>query len=225
MNKTKKINQLAIEAQKDTKALKEAGLSLNDEANYTEAMWFLLMEFDGTIRALEDKHGLKFNRTKNDNGSTAYERRLRKRLMECTLTYDGVRDFAGLVRRAFDRTTREFYKKYRGYARNERSYDDITSNESPDGDSQRLGYQIADENEDIEKRFETSEIIKALFEKYGHDEKRRYIMLRYIDEKDIETTALAREMMEKFGGAGFNGYRQFITRFRADMRSFIENCA
>ena len=216
MTKSKKINALAIAAQADTKALKAAGTNLHEE-NYTEAMWYLMMEFDGIIRSLQDQHGPNFNKTKDENGSTAFERRLRKRLMECTLTYDGVRDFEALVRRASERTTRDFYKRRTSYAKKEASYDELTAWSEGEGESKSV-VQFTDEKAFIEEQIEKSEVVAALFEKFGTDEKRRKLLLRFMDEKDISISDLARELSGQSDGTAFNTMRTFISRFLKDIR-------
>jgi len=223
MTKTKRINELAKLTKQDTTALKAEGISLHEE-NYTTNMWYLSMEFDAIIRKLDDRHGAYFNKTSYQNGSTAFERRLRKRLMECTLTYDGVRDFEALVRRTFERTTREFYKRRTSYAKDEKSYDELTSfgaGGSLDGDVKAVHQFSTDD--DIELEFEHSEIVRALFDRFGTDEKRRYVMERFIDEKNLSISNLAREIAKEEKGTAFNSARTFITRFIKDMRSFIED--
>jgi hypothetical protein len=224
MNKTKRINQLAIEAGKDAKRLKEQGLSLHEE-NYTEPMWLLSYEFDGIIRRLDEKHGVYFNKTKYENGSSAYERRLRKRLIECTLTYDGVRDFEAMVRRAFERTTREFYKRRTSYAKDEHSFEELTTPSNADEQETKKVVYVYSEKDLVEGQFEKSEIVRALFDKFGHCEKRRYIMSRFMDEKDLSISDLAREIAGAKEGTAVNSARVFVTRFIKDMRKFIDEYA
>jgi len=220
LTKSKKINALAIKAQADTQTLKAAGTSLHEE-NYTESMWYLMMEFDGIIRSLQDQHGPNFNKTKDENGSTAFERRLRKRLMECTLTYAaGKGDFEALVRRTFERTTREFYKRRTSYSKNEASYDELTAWSEGEGESKSV-VQFTDEKAFIEEQIEKSEVVAALFEKFGTDEKRRKLLLRFMDEKEINFTELAEEIAAESGGNS-DSMRKFIFRFRKDMASFVD---
>ncbi|MFJ7753059.1 hypothetical protein ACQKGI_15050 [Peribacillus muralis] len=216
MTKSTKINKLAIAAQQDTKELKAAGITLHEES-YTESMWMLGFEFDAIIRSLSDQHGPKFNKTMDEEGSTAFERRLRKRLMECTLTYDGVRDFEALVRRTFERTTREFYKRRTSYAKNEDSFDELTTTSEGEGESKKV-VQFADEKSFIEKQIEQSELVTALFNEFGTTDKRRKILVRFMDEKDISYSELARELSGQSEGTAFNTMRTFISRFLKDIR-------
>ncbi|MGC4376208.1 hypothetical protein WD019_04605 [Fictibacillus sp. Mic-4] len=221
----KKINKLAIEAQKDVLALRAAGTSLHEE-NYTEAMWLLGFEFDEIIRNLQDRHGCHFNKTMDVDGSTAYERRLRKRLMECTITYDGKRDFEGLVRRAFERTTREFYKRRTGFAKNEDSVDRLAQGKNTEGrETQVVQFLVPDERANTERIAESRELVGMILEKFGTDEKRRYILARLADEMRLSVSDLAREIAGETIGTKFNSTRQFITRFIVDMREFIASYA
>lgn len=210
----KHINKLALLVQKETKELRAQNVAL-DEENYTHNMWMLLMEYEGLIRHLEDTHGINFNKTLSIDGATRYEKRLRRRLMECTLTYDAARgDFEGLVLRAFRRTTGDFYKRFKGI---EDKFDSLNKPaKNNEGDTYEA-YSHLSNNDSTEDAAINNIETSTIFKRFATDDFRKHVLIGL--SQGLSVSDLAREMSEcETNSKEWETTRKRINRFLLKIR-------
>lgn len=214
------VNQLAREAQEDIKRLRSEGLSITEE-NFTLALWYIGEVFRNHIADLVDRHGTYFNRTgDNEYGETAYERRLKKKLYDSVEHYDGVRNFSSLIFSSFRQATGEFYKRRSSLSKNEFSFEHLTSETNMETEKKVVVF-ISDVRADIERQVIGREMRQALYKRFGHCARRRFIIDRLDDLDNPKNIDIAREMTFAFKGTKESANARFIGRFKIEMQNFI----
>lgn len=213
------INELARSAKKDIERLKAEGKEIKEE-NFTLSLWYIGEVFRSEIVRRVNKHLPYFNKTKDENGETAYERRLKKKLYEAVERYDGIRNFRNLVEAAFNQATGEFYKRRSSIAKNEVSFEHLTA-ETDMKTEKKVTYFIPDAQADVERTVIGREIRAALYKKFGHCARRRFILERLDDLDNPKNTDIAREMCDVFVGTNESSNKRFISRFKVEMQQFI----
>lgn len=215
------VNELARMAKEDIKRLRSEGKRVIEE-NFTLAMWYIGEVFRDEIGRLLNKHLPHFNRTRDENGETAYERRLKKKLYEAVENYDGKRDFVPFAKASFKLATGEFYKRRSSLAKNELSYEHLTS-ETDMKVEKKVTIFIPDSHENVEKSVVGKEMRLALYKRFGHCARRRYVIERLDELDNPKNIDIAREMCKAFPGTNESSNKRFITRFKIEMQQFILN--
>lgn len=214
------INELARAAQKDIEQLRAEGRAINEE-NFTLALWYIVEIFRDDIARLVDRNLSRFNRTgDNDHGETAYERRLKKKILDAVEYYDGERDFRNLVKSSFRQATGEFYQRRSSIAKNEVSFDYVTA-ETDSRVERKVTIFIPDVRENVEKAVIGKEMRSALYARFGHCARRRFVLERLDDMINPKNIDIAREMCDVFIGTSEAGNKRFINRFKIEMQQFI----
>ncbi|SFX48144.1 hypothetical protein SAMN04487866_10936 [Thermoactinomyces sp. DSM 45891] len=216
---TTEINKLAFATQSDIKRLKREGKQVREE-NFTLPMWYILEVFRKDMMRLYYQHGLCFNRTRDEHGETAYERRLKKKLLLAAERYNGRYDFSALVSKAFRQATSEYYQRRSSLARNEFSYDDVTE-ETDMKVRQKVTMYIPDSHEDVEKTIVGEEIVQALINRFGKCSRRIFILKRLYDPDYPTNVTVARDMCIRFGTKEESN-KKFIQRFKLEVQAFIQ---
>lgn len=214
------VNELARRAKGDIVRLRSEGKPITEE-NFTPSLWYIGEVFREEIARLVDKHLPHFNRTSDDeHGETAYERRLKKKLYEAVERYDGIRNFVYLARFAFRQATGEFYKRRSSLSKNEFSYEYLTS-ETDMKTEKKVTVFIPDLRENVERAVIGKEMRQALYKRFGHCARRRFIIERLDELDNPKNIDVAREMCRVFVGTKESSNKRFITRFKYEMQQFI----
>lgn len=213
------LNELAKTVQVEIKQLKAEGKGIVEE-NYTENMWYIIEVFRPEIERLSAKHSPYFNPTREIDGQTAYERRLRKKVLIAAEYYVERGNFRTLVRYAFRQATGEFYNRRSSYAKNTVSLDWLTTETDSKVNRKPITY-ITDPRQDVEKTVIGREIRNCLYKKFGHCDRRRFV-LDCFDDNLTKQREIAKEMSDKFGG-NYSSYERFIRRFKNEMKKYILN--
>lgn len=204
MTNREKINDLALAAQKELLAGK----------GRTTNVWLLIAEFHGKINNLTQIHGNNFN------DEVSFIERLEKKIEYAARYFKPeIAPFEALVNRTFRQTVSEFYKDKAGYKSLHDSIEYMTQYGS--GNSLHSPRQISDEGSDVERGIISDEFCTSIIDEYGTDDKRKYILNRWIEEaRQIKNTELAREMVGHFGGKE-NTHLQFVKRFRRELQQAL----
>jgi hypothetical protein len=216
---TNEINQLAVIAKSEIERLRREGKQIIEE-NFTLPLWCIGEVFREEIAKLHDQHALKFNRTKDIDGETAYERRLKKKLFEAVEHFSPQKgDFPNLVHVAFKRATGEFYRRRVGVNKVV-SYDYITEESDCKTDKKRISY-LSDRKRSVESEVVLTEIIESLYKEFGYCKKRKFILDRFL-EGNRSCVEIAKMMSGKFCGT-VQGNGKFLYRFKKELQRFILN--
>ncbi|SDZ05684.1 hypothetical protein [Thermoactinomyces sp. DSM 45892] len=215
---TTEINKLAFATQSDIKRLKREGKQVREE-NFTLPMWYILEVFRKDMMRLYYQHGLYFNRTRDEHGETAFERRLKEKLLTAAERYNGKYNFSALVSKAFRQATGEYYQRRTAWAKDEFSYDDVTE-ETDMKVRKKTTMYISDRHENVEKTIVGEEMVQALFARYGKCSRRNFILRRLYDPDNPTNVAVARDMSIKFGTKEESN-KKFIQRFKLEAQAFI----